>query len=173
MKAVNLFLFPLLLIACAAPKVYTTYPGWDTNQDNKLQRAEFVEGYMHTNYFDKWGNGKSAISFEDLYRNTFKTLDKDSDGKLTSDEFNAGIRAFYFGLFSESFDQWDSNKDSQLNLSEFTARAEKTNLSTMWDTNSDKSISKKELAGGMFYLCDADSNGTVSETEFNSWKSMR
>lgn len=173
MKTIRLFSMPLLLLACTAPKVYTTYPDWDSNHDSKLQRSEFVEGYMQTNYFDKWGNGKSSIKYEELYQNTFRTLDRDGDAKVTSDEFNNQIKLFYFGLFNKSFDQWDTDNNAVLDLNEFITNATNSNLSTLWDANSDKRISKKELAGGMFYLCDTDSNGTVDEQEFNAWKSMR
>lgn len=108
-----------------------------------------------------------------MYRNTFRTLDRDGDAKVTSDEVSSQIKFFYFGLFNKSFDQWDTNNDSLLDLNEFTAKATNSNLATLRDTNSDKRISKKELAGGMFYLSDEDSNGTVDEQEFNARKTMR
>jgi hypothetical protein len=92
---------------------------------------------------------------------------------LSRDEFETRIEYFYFGLFNEEFSDWNKNGNLTLEPNEFYNEISETNLATVWDTTGDKQITERELAGGMFYLSDADSDGVVNPLEFNAWKNNR
>lgn len=161
------------LVSCASPKTYTTATDWDSNKNGSIERREFVEAYLAQNYFDKWGEGKGSVAYQDLFNSLFDAMDVDKDKKLSIAEFNAQIKLFYFGLFSGSFVNWDDDRNESLSQDEFNKHISSSNLASIWDTNDDNRISEREMAGGMFYLCDADSNGSVSETELDAWKKNR
>jgi Ca2+-binding EF-hand superfamily protein len=163
----------LLVSSCASTRNYESFSDWDSDKSGRVERREFVEAYLGNGYFKKWHDGKSAITYAELFDSMFKSIDSDKDNKLSIVEFNSQIRFFYFGLFNESFSKWDTNSDASINLSEFSKGVSSTNLASIWDTDDDKRIMEREMAGGMFYICDADSNGSVDETELNTWKRNR
>lgn len=162
-----------LVCSCAGPKVYTSPTDWDVDKNGSIQRHEFVDAYVAQNYFDKWSGGKSSASFQDLYNSLFDSMDGDNDQKLSPSEFDAQIKLFYFGMFSNSFNTWDDDSNGSVSQSEFNQHVSASNLSSLWDNNGDKRISEKEMAGGMFYLCDTDSDGSVSHAELEIWKKNR
>ena len=49
----------------------------------------------------------------------FKQLDKDSDGKVTKDEFVAGSERMGKERAEKTFTAWDTNKDGSLSLDEY------------------------------------------------------
>jgi len=177
MKKLAIFITALfagcLLDACTSSKTYVSSADWDSDKNGSIGRREFVDAYLAQNYFDKWSGGKNSVTYQDLFNSLFDSMDADKDQKLNNPEFNAQIKLFYFGLFNESFSSWDDDKDSIVSKNEFLNHVSSSNLASLWDTNSDRHISENEMAGGMFYLCDADSNGSVSSTELETWKKNR
>ena len=173
MKSLLTMTIVILLASCAGSKMYSSYTDWDSNSNKNVDRYEFVNGYAQSDYFDKWSKGKESISYEEFYEGVFKDLDADKDNKLSLVEFNSKIDFFYFGLFNGGFNKWDSDSNASLDANEFYNEVRKTNLASIWDTSDDKRISRRELAGGMFYLSDADNNGQVDSLEFNVWKVNR
>jgi Ca2+-binding EF-hand superfamily protein len=168
------FLLSVLLgVGACASHVYTSYADWDINDDEALDRNEFVNAYIQTDYFKKWSREKSSITYEELYTGIFRSLDVDRDNKLSMVEFNTQIKPFYFGMFNDSFDEWDVNSDASIQYDEFINNITKTNLASLWDTSGNKRISKRELGAGMFYLSDANNNRSVDPLEFNIWTSNR
>lgn len=163
----------LMLSACSATNKYQTFVDWDSNDNNQVERREFVDAYQANGYFKKWSNAKYSVTYQELFNSVFESLDADKDNKLSIVEFNSQIKLFYFGLFNETLDRWDLNSDASIDQGEFNERVSSTNLGSIWDTDNDKRITEGEMAGGMFYICDADSNGQVSETELNAWKRNR
>lgn len=76
-------------------------------------------------------------------------------------------------MFSESFESWDDNQDGKIRIPEFTKYASASKLASLWDSNSDHSVYEREMAEGMFYVCDSDNSGKISEVELNAWKEGR
>ena len=175
MNKLSILLFGGILIfsSCASTHNYESFANWDSDNSGRVERREFVNAYLGSGYFKKWHDGKSAITYNELFDSMFKSIDSDKDNKLSIVEFNSQIRFFYFGIFNESFSKWDKNSDASISPSEFNAGVSSTNLASIWDTDDDKRIIEREMAGGMFYICDADSNGSVDEAELNTWKRNR
>lgn len=169
----SLVLLFSIMAACSASKSYVGYSDWDTNNDQTISRSEFVEAYVGQNYFDKWGAGSGSIRYEDLYQEAFASIDADKDVKLSLVEFNSQIKRIYFGLFNETFARWDDDSNASISKDEFLRHVAATNLAAMWDTDHNKRITEREMAGGMFYVSDSDSNGSVEEIELNTWKRNR
>jgi Ca2+-binding EF-hand superfamily protein len=163
----------IILAGCGSSKLITSYVHWDTNDNKTLDRYEFVNGYSLSGFFNKWTKENGSLKYDELYEGVFSGLDADQDNKLSLVEFNSKIDFFYFGLFNETFDKWDINSNATIDKTEFLNAVRKTNLAPIWDTSEDQRISQRELAGGMFYLADADSNGMVEALEFNVWKINR
>lgn len=154
-------------------KTYTSVVDWDTDKNGSIGRREFVNGYSALDYFNRWSGGKSSVAYQDLFNTIFDSMDSDKEQKLSGPEFNAQIKYFFFGMFSDSFANWDDNQDGSLDRDEFNKHIASSRLASYWDTNSDKHISENEMAGGMFYLCDADGNGSVSQEELDAWRKNR
>lgn len=164
------FIFSMLLFSCTAPKTYVSFADWDSSKDLRLDRGEFVDAYLNQKYFNKWSQNGISLSEEAFFDAVFDSLDTDRDGSLSLLEFNMRIKSFYFGLFHDSFDIWDKNSNAGISREEFEIRVLSSNLADIWDINSDKYISERELAGGMFYICDTDGDGYISEIELDTWK---
>lgn len=160
----------VLLLSCATPKTYQSFTDWDTSKDLQLDRKEFVNAYVNQNYFNNWSPNGMSLSQQAFLDAVFKELDTDRDGALSVLEFSTRIKSFYFGLFHDTFDKWDKDNNAGISRDEFKIHASASNLTRIWDTNSDQSISERELAGGMFYICDTDGNGYVNEIELDTWK---
>ena len=158
-----------LAAACTMSGIYSSYSGWDLDADEALNRYEFINGYAHSGYFDKWSNGKTLITYKELYKGIFKTIDSDENNKVSMEEFEGRMDHYYFQIFNADFTKWDSNSNATLEWNEFYREVSKTNLGSQWDTSGDKRVSKSELADGMFYLSDANNNGKVDKLEFNIW----
>jgi Ca2+-binding EF-hand superfamily protein len=173
MKALYIITIGVVSATCASVQSISTYSDWDSSSDNALDRHEFIYGYIRSNFFGRWSEGGISISPEEFYDGIFNSMDTDKNDQLTRDEFNEKIKYFYFGMFNGSFDTWDVNSNSSLDKNEFLSNSKQNKLGSMWDTSGDNGISQRELAGGMFYLCDANSNGQIDVMEFNIWKVNR
>ncbi|GHN02579.1 hypothetical protein WSM22_40680 [Cytophagales bacterium WSM2-2] len=163
----------LLQFSCATPKSYLTFSDWDSDSNKLIKRREFVEAYSSLNYFDKWGHGKGSITYPELFTATFQSMDRDQSNSISAEEFSAQIKLFFFGMFNGSFGAWDSDASGSLSSDEFISHIRVTNFGSLWDENSDKRVSEKEMAGGMFYVCDINNDGSVDESELSSWKRNR
>lgn len=163
----------VIFFCCSAPKTYTSFSDWDSSQDRKLNRSEFVNAYINQNYFDRWSQNGYSLSYSSFFEKVFDFLDKDHDGLVGIIEFNSQIKSFYFGLFSENVSTWDDDVSASISKTEFIQHVSRTNLASVWDTNADKNISESEMAGGMFYIGDVNGDGVVDEIELNLWKRNR
>jgi Ca2+-binding EF-hand superfamily protein len=167
---ISSFTFAALLLACATPKTYYSFADWDASKDLRLDRREFVDAYIDQKYFDAWSPNGMSLSQQTFFDAVFNSLDSDRGGSLSIAEFNTHIKSFYFGLFHDTFGKWDENNNANISRQEFKTRVSSSNLAGIWDTNSDMNISERELAGGMFYICDIDGDGYINEIELETWK---
>lgn len=168
-----LTLIVLIIIGCSSKTNVTAFSSWDTDGSKHIDRAEFVNTYPSSNWADQWSNGNYTMSYTELYNGLFAFLDTDDDDKVSIVEFNSRIQPFYFGMFNGNFANWDNDANASIDKTEFVKNVSDTNLASYWDTESDNTITKRELAGGMFYLCDEDSNGKIERLEFDEWKRNR
>lgn len=174
MKTTVLITLIFLTIACASvPKTPISFSDWDSNKDQNIDRREFVDGYITQDYFDKWNAHGYSISYPKFFEGTFTTVDRDKNARLSKDEFDFMVKKFYFGMANDQFKDWDVDFSGFISYDEFEKRIADTNLASLWDLNSDKQLENLEVAGGMFYLCDNDNNGAVTEIELEMWKSTR
>ncbi|WP_165823847.1 hypothetical protein [Pseudochryseolinea flava] len=156
--------------ACGAPKVYSDYATWDRNTDKGIQRSEFVDSYLANNNAKNWQLESGSLNRLKFTERLFHRMDENNSGTLTVDEFNPKIKKFSFGMVSASISSWDTDDNGILVRDEFTAAASKSKLFNLWDTSGDNSISAKELAGGMFYVCDLNNDHHIDENEFKAWQ---
>ncbi|HEU5292290.1 MAG TPA: hypothetical protein VFU05_16700 [Cyclobacteriaceae bacterium] len=176
-KKYILFLFSspfFLLASCTSQAVtFNSFSDWDKNLDHSINRYEFVAAYTRQNFFDKWSSGSSSVTYDKLLEEVFRSIDNDKSGTLDENEFNSQIKQFYFGLFNDSFGTWDDTSNKLVEKSEFLNHATNSKLAPLWDSNGDNYIRENEMAEGMFYVCDSDNNGEITETELSIWKQGR
>jgi len=163
----------LLLASCAAPKPYLSFLDWDANHTGSIERQEFVQTYTAQGYFKKWSSKKRSISYAEMQRRIFTSLDRDKNLQLDKAEFDGKIEPFYFRLFHNRFENWDDSCDGSISQAEFGKHIASSSLWSIWDTNSDKVISELEMAGGMFYVCDFNGDTRVANLEFEKWRVNR
>jgi Ca2+-binding EF-hand superfamily protein len=174
MKTTVLITLIFLSVGCATvPKTFSSFSDWDSNKDQNIDRREFVKGYITQDYFNKWSARGYSISYPKFFEETFTTVDWDKNAKLSKAEFDFMVKKFYFGMSTDQFNDWDVDSSGSISYDEFDKRIVDTSLASLWDSNSDKQLENREIAGGMFYLCDKDNNGIVTEIELDTWKSTR
>lgn len=160
------------MCSCAAPQISSSYQDYDRNRDSALDRGEFISAYQENGYFSKWTRGIS-VSYTDFLVGLFATLDTDNDTRVSEPEFNAHIKQYFFNMFRGDFMSWDRDGSKLIDKNEFIQSTEQSNLASLWDSSGDRSITEREMAGGMFYLVDKNSNEGVDEIEFNLWMAER
>lgn len=158
----------LLATRCASLNV-VSYDNWDQNRDKALDRYEFISGYMKSNFFFNWSNGKKSINYQTFHTALFNSLDTDSNEKLSSQEFSLKIPFYLQGVAIDPFGEWDGNLDSSIDKNEFLAKITSYAIAAAWDPSGDGNITEREFAGQMFNLADPDANGLVTVLEFNVW----
>lgn len=173
MKNLSPLLIAIFVCACATSKpAVLMYGDWDSNRDGGLDQQEFVNTYVRTDYFSKWSQGSSA-SYAELFDGVFTSLDADKNNELSQREIDEKIKPYFFNMYRNAFADWDTDRNGTVTKSEFINVAARSNLPTLWDANGDKSISRHELALGMFYLGDTNNDRKMDELEFNVWKVNR
>jgi Ca2+-binding EF-hand superfamily protein len=166
----------LLMMTCATAttsKLNTSYEDWDTNKDGGLQRNEFVDGYTDSNYFHVWSNRGSSISYNEFLTHAFNFLDRNRNGKIERVEFDGQINGFYFGTQQNILKQWDKNSNDQIENEEFIEQCKISQLASLWDNDGDKSISEREMASGMYDLCNTNNDSKIDQQEFDQWRAKR
>ncbi|HEY3405424.1 MAG TPA: hypothetical protein VGK59_18705 [Ohtaekwangia sp.] len=173
MENMSPLLITILLLSCATSRsTLMLYGDWDGNHDRFLDQQEFVNTYVRTDYFSKWSYGNSA-TYPELFDGVFASLDANKDHQLSQPELDEKIKPFFFNMYRNTFADWDTDHSGSVSQSEFSKLAAASNLSSLWDTDGDKSISRTELALGMFYLGDTDNDRKLNELEFNIWNVNR
>lgn len=163
---------PLSLYCCALVQPNPGYVNWDSSNDERLTRNEFVRGYIRSNYFFKWSKNRAALSIDAFQDSLFRFMDTNDDRQLTEEEFASRITFYSQGIFEGDFHTWDSDGNSCLTLREFKNSAGRK-LTPLWDTTADHQITEKEIALGMFQVCDANSDDEVDAVELGIWLANR
>ena len=166
----------LLMMTCATAtttKLITSYQDWDSNKDGAIQRAEFIDGYIDSNYFNKWSNRGNSISYNDFLVDEFNFLDKNRNAEIERTEFDGQIDPYYFGTQSNDFNHWDKNSNGLIENAEFIEQAKISKLASLWDNDDDKTISEREMASGMYDLCNTNNDPKVDQQEFDQWRAKR
>lgn len=165
-------LLTLLLIigGCGSQKSYVDYATWDRNHDAGIERSEFVDAYIANDNAKNWRQGSASIDKIKFIEKLFLRMDKDNSGTLNPEEFSKEMKRFSFGMVNTSLSSWDSDDNNFLIRDEFVSGASKSQIFSLWDTSGDKTISSRELAGGMFYVCDENNDRQIDATEFKSWQ---
>jgi len=172
----TIIIIGLSMMACATvttTKVITSYTDWDANKDGALQRTEFIDGYTDSNYFSRWSNRGNSISYNDFLVDAFNFIDKNRNAEIEKLEFDGQIDAYYFGTKSNSFNRWDKNSDGLIDNEEFIEQAKTNQLASLWDNDGDKTISAREMASGMYDLCNTNNDPKVDQQEFDQWRAKR
>jgi Ca2+-binding EF-hand superfamily protein len=162
-------IFVLSVLSCSASKSNVADKSWDRDTDGSIDRREFVEGYLANDYYKFWGSS-FGVNSSTFFERLFLRMDLNQDGFLDSQEFNTQIKTYSFGLMSARASEWDNDNNAVLARHEFVEGAAKSKLFSLWDTSADKSISSREMAGGMFYVCDKDNDHGVNSDELEVWE---
>ena len=171
-KSLPIAIALIAVCSCATVGMRSGYTDWDSNRNGQLNRYEFVTGYQESNYFFRWNRAKN-ISAQQFYETMFHEMDQNKDSLLTCQEFSSKISYYYFQSASDECATWDDNHDKAVTKEEFNVHAMQSKLLSVWDISDDKKISEREMATGMFFLCDLDNDGTITPVEFNIWKMNR
>jgi Ca2+-binding EF-hand superfamily protein len=91
----------------------------DTNHDGKLDKTE-MEAYHKA----MWEQRRAEMKAE--FEAKFKAADKNNDGALTRDEFKAA-----FPRMANRFDEFDTNHDGKVTMSEMEATMQKMHKERM------------------------------------------
>lgn len=172
MNRIISMIISLSMYNCIQTKPYQNYANLDSNRDNHLSRYEFISGYRKSKYFLRWSNGQN-LNEPAFYDSIYHKINISGDHGLISEEFERKINYYYLDRRSETFNHWDDDNSHTIDRSEFIDHAGRSALFTRWDRSGDGRISEREMADGMFYLCDLDGDGSITSIEFNIWKVNR
>jgi Ca2+-binding EF-hand superfamily protein len=173
MRLVTIIILILLFFAgCSSYRIVPPPTNWDANGDDILDRYEFLKGYIKSDYFKKWSRSQKPIMLEQFSQTIFSILDHDKDDNLGEREFRSGINHFFLRT-RISFGQWDEDSNGIVDKTEFRRHAQDPDFSSLWDGNGDNTVTDREMAGGMFQVCDRDGNAEINVLEFNIWNANR
>ncbi|MEE2952332.1 MAG: hypothetical protein VYD57_13950 [Pseudomonadota bacterium] len=66
----------------------------------------------------------------------------------------------------EAYSDWNTDGTAGINQEEFNSGVGNTGLYDKWDADSDGTLSETEFQDGLYGYYDADDNGTIEEPEF-------
>ena len=99
----------------------------DVDDSDNISREEYLKDWYEQGYFAIW--------------------DRNNDGKISSEEWNKGLKDYYEGY---AFTEGDYES---------------------WDVNDDQFLSEEELANGQFTIYDTDNDGEIERVEFEAYHS--
>lgn len=119
--SINLLALSLLLIiGCGQEE--DAYDRIDTDDDNTVNRQEYLENWYGAGYFNLW--------------------DRNDDGQISEAEWESGLKANYedYAYTSGEFEEWNLNGDN------FITKEELANgLFSIYDTDGDGEIERAEF----------------------------
>lgn len=118
------------------------YEDWDLNDDNYLDENEFNESY-----YDVW--------------------DTNNDGILDENEWNEDTEAF--GLKNETWANWDTDKNKQVDKNEFQAAFKNNNYYSTWDADRNNQLTEREFSDGLFSTWDDNDDGFVERDRYDTY----
>lgn len=162
------FTLAALVALAGLPASAQELGAWDADSDGQLDEAEFTEGFLEAEAFDRWdlddddqvGLAEFAVGLHDLW-------DADDDGELTVSEWDDAVD-LWFGedAVNLSVENWDEDGDGTISRSELSAGLRTTDLLDRLDTVSDDGLlGEEELSSGLFDVADADDDGLLGTEE--------
>lgn len=146
----------------------TVFDAYDANSDGAVNFDEFnallnQEGFFRGSDAD----GSDNFSEEEFNNIALFAFDPNEDG-IDEGEFETGAELFFGSENDQEFSDYDENESGIIEEGEFTDSFGETGLFEEFDTSGDgDTLSRTELAQGLFELIDDDGNGALSESEFN------
>lgn len=173
-----LILSSFLAIGCGNLKYYPTKKDWadlerwDKNDNERLDLAEFVEGYNKAKFFSRWTEDSESIADSTFLSRTFSSLDRNKDTVLDSTEFTSR-RVLWTFRGARDLRAWDANQDNIIQFDEFIQKAQSEKIALEFDLSADGQITNTEMAQGMFEVCDKNDDNSVKGLEFYLWEIYR
>lgn len=142
------------------------YRAADLNRDQRVDTREFssLVGY------DDWDdNNDGNVDYNEFYDYNYGLWDEDDDGIVNQDEWN--IRATedtrndgtdMYG----NWEDWDTDKNGQLDEEEFRERSDRINPLRNWDGDRNDLVDEKEFREGLFNAWDKNRDGYLEEEEY-------
>lgn len=149
----------------------TPYGEWDVNQDQALQRDEFLAWSGDEGVFDNW-IGDQGFDVEAFREDMQGAWDVDGDGSIIETEWQTGTEALY-GMDAQvgTFADWDANGDGQLSTEEVAAGSERVSIQEQIDQNADGSVDRQEVGDFFFGVFDENDDGQLDTTEWETGRS--
>ncbi|MEP6259930.1 MAG: EF-hand domain-containing protein [Gillisia sp.] len=141
---------------------------FDTNKNGSLDVEEVSETYSVESIY----SNSSAITNFKFYSVMFHSTDTDYyDSGITQAEWSQGYLRMFSNWAQDNFSVYDLNKNSFLDLDEWSEIFNESEWFEGYDTNSDKMLTKEELNKGLFGDWDLNNDGEINEEEFvNYWR---
>ncbi|HET9948622.1 MAG TPA: hypothetical protein VFQ22_06855 [Longimicrobiales bacterium] len=140
---------------------------FDANQDQALQREEFVNWTIQENALE------GIVTDEGLDREAFQeriveVWDVDSDGNVSQAEWQSGAQRLFGDGEVGTFQQWDTNGDGSLSADEVRAAAEERGLWERLDADGNATIDRNEVGDFFFQVFDMNGDSELDATEWES-----
>lgn len=143
----------------------------DGNGDSFLDGDEVAEWVDDVGTFDEWDIDRdSELDYDEIANNAFENWDADGNGTLSQTEWKNGVDFWYPAAQDPTvFNDWDNDGDSELDADEF---AESFDVSVAGESWNIDTFNEETFKTAYFDLYDADGDGKVSESEFDSGSSL-
>lgn len=146
---------------------------WDTDTSGDLSRDEWTAGLTSSSAFSDWdADANNSLEAGEFASGLFQQFDADSDGTLTSSEWDDGFDNWYEEQAVDlDFSEWDSDGDGALSENEFKQQYESSGLFDQYRTTTNVDLSTDELtedefADSMFDWMDSNRDDSLVEDEY-------
>ncbi len=148
--------------------VGSPFAEWDVDHSDSLDRTEFDAWWKAVRARTVWSvDDAPGLTRDQFEHRVFKKWDRNGDGLITESEWREGVDLIW-GRPQGTWSDWDRNGDAQLDFEEVKDGLEQRGLYEQVDTNGDGVIDDKELAAWLFNVFDADRDGKIDRTEWES-----
>lgn len=149
----------------------TAFSEWDINQDQSLQRDEFISWSGDEGVFDDW-IGDQGFELETFREDLREAWDMDGDGNIIESEWQAGTESLFGGNPQiGNFTDWDTDGDGQLSQEEMMAADERINVVEELDANGDGTVEPGEVGDFFFEAFDMNDDDQLDTTEWETGRS--
>lgn len=148
--------------------VATQWTFRNIDRDGNLELTDREFSRVSRDVRGRWdANRDGRLDRNEFYGGLSTVFDANRDRRITQDEFNRGWRNWGTSDQQVSYSAFDANGDGVLDQNEFRTGLERMGYYDRWDADRNGTVARSEFNTGMYDVWDVNSDNVLAENEFN------